>query len=124
MLNTTTFQQNISVSQKYYWQVIAYNLCGDSTFSERFYSFTLFSPDTLLGLTLWLKADAGIDTISSNFVKQWNDQSSNANNASQANASQQPQLIYHIPLLNNMPSIKFNNVFNQFFDGTAININN
>ena len=122
-ISLTSSQQNIIIAQTYYWRVIAFNLCGASTLSKNYYSFSIFSPDTISGLTLWLKADAGIDT-SGNFVKQWNDQSSYANNASQADSLQQPQLIYHVPLLNNLPSIKFNGV-NQFFNGTQIaNINN
>ena len=105
-INTTSSQQNINTEQTYYWRVLAFNLCGNSTLYNGYYSFTIFSPDTLQGLSLWLKADAGIDTIG-NFVNQWNDQSSNAYNASQSTASQRPQLIYHIPLLNNYPALKF-----------------
>ncbi len=44
-------------------------------------------------LQLWLKADTGVVTNSAGLVSQWQDQSGNANDASQASASSEPQLI-------------------------------
>lgn len=50
-----------------------------------------FSPDDLSDLALWLDAsDAGTITSSGGLVSQWDDKSTNSNNATQTNASLQP----------------------------------
>jgi hypothetical protein len=53
------------------------------------------------GLSLWLKADAGV-TLDGSIVTAWADQSGNGNNASPANDP-----IYISSLINNKPSINF-----------------
>jgi len=60
-----------------------------------------FSPSTLSGLSVWLKADAGV-TLDGSIVTAWADQSGNGNNASPANDP-----IYIPSLINNKPSINF-----------------
>jgi hypothetical protein len=60
-----------------------------------------FSPSTLSGLSVWLKADAGV-TLDGSIVTAWADQSGNGNNASPANDP-----IYIPSLINNKPSIDF-----------------
>jgi hypothetical protein len=45
-------------------------------------------------LQLWLEADAGVVTNASGQVLQWQDQSGNANHASQLTANYQPMLVY------------------------------
>ena len=44
-----------------------------------------FSPIDIAGISLWLKADAGV-TVSGGFVTAWADQSGNGNNCSSPNA--------------------------------------
>ena len=44
-----------------------------------------FSPTDIAGISLWLKADAGV-TVSDDFVTAWADQSGNGNNCSSPNA--------------------------------------
>src|SRR3954464_9443177 len=56
------------------------------------------------GLKLWLKADAGV-TLAGSAVAQWNDQSGNNANASQAVAAQQPAFI--ASAVNGKPALKF-----------------
>jgi hypothetical protein len=63
-----------------------------------------FTPKKLSGLSLWLKADAGV-TLSGANVTAWADQSGNGNNAvgSETLPTLQPNTI------NGLPSIRFNN---------------
>lgn len=62
-----------------------------------------FSPTDLTGLSLWLKADAGV-TLSGANVTGWADQSGNGNNAS-ANSGQEPTFISSFS--NSKPAIEF-----------------
>jgi hypothetical protein len=60
---------------------------------------------------IWLKADAGSSTTTSgNAVSQWNDQSGNNNNVSQATATRQP--LYRSSVagaFNGMPAMELDN---------------
>jgi len=93
-------------NETYYWQVTAFNPCGDIAYSL-LDTVTLFNPSNLdqTNLSLWLKADAGV-TLNGNNVTQWNDQSANNNNAV-ASGPGEPTIISQVPLLNNMPSVQF-----------------
>jgi hypothetical protein len=62
-----------------------------------------FSPTDLSGLSLWLKADAGV-TLSGSNVTAWTDQSGNGNNAI-ANTFEEPTFISSF--LNGNPTIEF-----------------
>lgn len=64
-----------------------------------------FSPDIIANLVLWLDAQdiATITKDGSNFVSQWNDKSSSANNAVQATGANQP--VYNATGLNSLPAI-------------------
>ena len=62
-----------------------------------------FSPTDLSGLSLWLKADAGV-TLSGSNVTAWADQSGNGNNAS-ANSGQEPTFVSSFS--NGKPAIEF-----------------
>jgi hypothetical protein len=57
------------------------------------------------GLALWLRADAGITTNASGGVIQWDDQSTNGNNAVQVTDPQAPLLVP--AALNNRPVVRF-----------------
>jgi len=69
------------------------------------------------GLTLWLRADVGVDTVAGGFVTTWHDQSGAGNNM-MASGSAEPTLIT-APSLNNKPSIKFNG-HTQFLNGAPM----
>jgi hypothetical protein len=60
-------------------------------------------------LQLWLRADAGVVTNASGQVSQWQDQSGNANHASQANTNQQPLLVYPTAIGGNA-AVRFNGI--------------
>jgi len=63
-----------------------------------------FSPTDLSGLSLWVKADAGV-TLSGSNVTAWADQSGNGNNVI-ANTGEEPTFVSSF--LNNKPAIQFN----------------
>jgi hypothetical protein len=64
-----------------------------------------FSPANLSGLSVWLKADAGVTTSGSN-VTAWADQSGNGNNA--VGSDTLPTLQSNA--INGYPAIRFNNI--------------
>jgi hypothetical protein len=66
---------------------------------------TPFSPANLSGLSLWLKADAGVALSGSN-VTGWSDQSVNGNNASVENSGEEPTFVSSFS--NSKPAIQFN----------------
>jgi hypothetical protein len=65
-----------------------------------------FLPTNLSGLSLWLKADAGV-TLSGANVTGWADQSGNGNNAS-ANSGQEPT--FASSFSNSKPAIEFSGI--------------
>lgn len=64
-----------------------------------------FDPKSITGLTVWLKADAGITKDGSNLVSDWTDQSGNGNNFSQSSAGNKPT--YTASAQNGLPAITF-----------------
>ena len=72
-------------------------------------------------LQLWLKADAGVVTNSAGLVSQWQDQSGNANDASQGNANSQPTLVYPAGI-GGSAAVRFNGILNaangDYLEGT------
>lgn len=65
-------------------------------------------PDTLTGLQVWLRGDAGITYDGSAAVSQWRDQSGNDNHAVQTAAAQQPQLTRNA--VSGKPAVRFDGV--------------
>lgn len=65
-------------------------------------------PDTIAGLSLWLKADSGVIYDGGFKVSSWNDVSGNSKHFIQTNNSLQPLYIPSIDSINNKPSIRFN----------------
>jgi PKD repeat protein len=91
-----------------FWRVRSVNLCQLGGTSEiRTYS----SVDLGTGISLWLRADAGVTTVS-NAVSQWSDQSGMGLNVSQATAGNRPTLVNNVTSLNNRPAISFNGTSN------------
>ncbi len=71
---------------------------------------SLFTPDDLVGLQLWLDADDSSSLIvdMSNLVSQWNDKSGNANNATQMTVGSQPKFISSVT--SNRQTVNFDGV--------------
>ena len=83
----------------------------------RRYFTPLASPIPLAGLQMWLRADAGVDTVLGT-VRRWHDQSGNGNDAIQADASRQPIVLPNA--LNGKPAISFDGVNDKLgFTGTT-----
>lgn len=71
-----------------------------------------------LSPALWLKADAGTSTTTDGAgVSQWDDQSGNTRNATQATAARQP--LYKPNVLNGKPVLRFNDPANFMHMATA-----
>lgn len=104
-LITTQSQHDISVPQKYFWKVVAYGICGDSSVSN-IYTFTLFDANSITGMQLWLMGDS-IDSLN-NLVTLWKDQSGNSNDVVQSNPSFQPSYINSVYSIYNKPALRFN----------------
>ena len=63
-------------------------------------------PTDIAGLQAWFKADAGTSTTTDGVgISQWDDQSGNANHATQATGANQP--LYKVGILNSLPVVRF-----------------
>ncbi len=85
-----------------------------------------FSPASISGLQFWYKSDAGAfndagSTLATNgqTVQQWNDQSGNSRNLTQATSGK--RAIYNTNQLNNLPGILFDGT-DDFFSVSGTNI--
>jgi len=81
-----------------------------------------FSPSDISGLSLWLKADAGV-TLSGSNVTAWADQSGNGKNA--VGADTLPTLQSNA--INGLPAIRFNNISpdtSKFVISSSFNLKN
>jgi hypothetical protein len=65
-----------------------------------------FDPSSISGLAFWVKADQITGLNNGDPVSTWSDQSGNAHNATQSNASYRPT--YKTNMLNGMPGLQFN----------------
>ncbi|MBI4647275.1 MAG: PKD domain-containing protein, partial [Bacteroidia bacterium] len=107
--NTNITLSGFTMGQDYYWRVIAYNLCNDSTPSLEYRYFSTFSPVSIPGSLLWLSADQGV-VMSGDTVSTWNDLSGSGNHAVQATLDNRPLLVNNCQPINGKPAV--------FFDGT------
>jgi PKD repeat protein len=87
-LTADTIIKNLTSCKTYYWRVRAFAPVV-TPYSE-VASFTIFSPDCLPGLELWLDASSGVVKDNSNFVSLWKDQSNNKKDARQIAPTAQP----------------------------------
>ncbi|MDB5283626.1 MAG: hypothetical protein JWO06_2701, partial [Bacteroidota bacterium] len=105
-LSTTQFSTSLSGNQTYYWKVSAFNICHDSSTSLS-NSFSIFRPDNLAGLSLWLRADSGV-TVTSGLVSRWHDWSNNNIDALTPTNGLTSPALSTAPEFLNMPTVKFN----------------
>lgn len=82
---------------------------GGTALTSTVRGVSAFTPTSVSGLFLWLKADAGVTADGSNKVSAWTDQSSAGNNFSQSTAANKPTLTASAQ--NGLPAV--------VFDGTA-----
>lgn len=72
-----------------------------------------FTPLDIPNALLWLRADRGITKDGSNFVSQWNDQTPNGFNCTQATAGNKPLWVANVQ--NGRPALRFNGATNNRF---------
>lgn len=72
-----------------------------------------FSPLSIAGLQLWLKADAIVGLNDGDPVGTWSDSSEQGNDATQATASKKPT--YKVNIQNGLPSVRFDGT-DDYFD--------
>jgi hypothetical protein len=77
--------------------------------------FCNFSPISIAGLRLWLKADALQGLADGNALTTWPDSSRSGNNFTQTTAANQPT--YQTAEVNSLPCVRF--VTDDFLDGLA-----
>lgn len=105
-------------NQTYFWKVRSFNICNDSAESA-VRKFSIFNPSNISSLSLWLRADSGI-TLTGGSISQWDDGSGNNNNAVQnSDPSFRPQLVAHVPELNDYPVVRFDGV-DDFLSGSVL----
>ena len=85
-------------------------------------SAVAFDPKTISGLTVWLKADAGITKDGSNLVSDWTDQSGNGNNFSQSTAGNKPT--YTASAQNGLPAIVFDGTNDYLTTAATVTLGN
>jgi PKD repeat protein len=98
----------------WYWKITASTLSGNV--DSPTYTFTVFSPNQLANLSLWLKADAGISLDGNGNVQSWADQSANAFNLTQSDLTKRPTPVPST--FNNQPLVQF--FGNDYLDGGDI----
>lgn len=77
-----------------------------------------FSPASLSGLQMWLKAEAIAGLNDGDPVAQWNDQSGHNNHATQAVLAMRPA--YKVNMVNGKPAVRFDAVDDWLVFGTQI----
>lgn len=82
----------------------------------RFAASTLWTPKSISGLKLWLRADLG--TTIATGVSVWADQSGNGNNVTQGTGSKQPTLNATDAAYNNKSTLSFASASAQCLQGT------
>jgi FtsP/CotA-like multicopper oxidase with cupredoxin domain len=106
--NTTSYIDTTAAASTTYWyRVEAFNGTGPSGISPTgTATVTTPAPSVpLTGLSLWLKADAGL-TMAGTGVSAWADQSGNNKNATQGTAGARPTVI--AGAVNGLPALAFN----------------
>ena len=76
-----------------------------------------FQPPDCLGLTLWVRADAGVTAGAEGVVSAWADQSGNGNDFRQADPNLQPRRVAEA--VNGLPALRFDGVDDALTLATA-----
>ena len=111
ILTTSYTISSLVTNQTFFWRVRYRSAQGYSQWSY-LNKFRTFTPENLTGMTIYLKADAGI-TLNGSNVSAWADQSGNNYIAQQSTSSKQP--LINLNAANGKPSVKFDGV-DDFLD--------
>ena len=100
--------------QIHYWRVRSLNGITPSSWSN-VQNFTLFTPQSIPGLTVWLDPNQNNFLMNGGNVQSILDVTSNVNNANQISTTQQPLLINSDSLINNKATLRYDGV-NDFLE--------
>lgn len=92
---------------------------GGTALTSTVRGVSVFTPKSVSGLFLWLKADAGVTADGSNNVSAWTDQSTAGNNFAQATALNKPILTANAQ--NGLPAVVFDGT-NDYMTAGSISI--
>lgn len=95
----------LDFENKYYWRVRSFN--GAYSNWSVVKTFTVFNPNTVSSIGIWLDADTNI-VFETGKVREWQDLSPNANDMYQYNTVLQPQ--WEDSIINNKPCVHFTNI--------------
>lgn len=98
---------------EYWWRLKAFNACKDSIWNQA-RKFTLYKPQEIGGLALWLSADSAITTDENGSVSRWGDLSGNGKHLSQQLPESRPA--FADKSLNLKPTVRFDGI-NDFMTG-------
>jgi PKD repeat protein len=111
LINSNTYYE-VNSEENYFWRVIAFNLCGDSTISDIF-SLNFTNIANLPDINLWLSASNGSVYDVDSSLLYWQNIINPADSAFQATTSKQPKWIESDTILNNQPVIYFDGADDQ-----------
>jgi len=95
---------SFNINKKYFWRIRAFNGTNYSNWNKHV-CFTIYNPNNINTIGLWLNADSSNITFESGKVKMWKDLSFNNNNLYQNDISLQPS--WEDSIINNKPCISF-----------------
>lgn len=98
---------NLQKNKTIYGRIWTYNDCNDSISTS--FQFSTFLPDSIFGLSLWLRSDTGVVVNSNNKVISWKDVSGNQLQFDTVSLAQSPTFIPNIDSIGNLPSVLFQN---------------
>lgn len=104
IVTDTVTINGLNTGSYYYWRVRSVTSSGPGSWSNA-YQFGLFGPADFPNLIYWVKADEDVTTDALQRVTQWDDQSSSAAHASQADPAKFPTLVANG--LNGKPVVRF-----------------
>ena len=119
--NATLVLANVQMTNAGSYKVVITNAAGSITSSVATL-VVMFSPISVSGLTLWLKADAGVALGSSNQIAVWMDQSGHTNDATQVNDYDRP--LYITNAVNGLPSVWFSGTNSSVWTNSYFNLPN
>ena len=85
----------LSADTTYYYRARAFNLFGNSSYSNEFSITTPATGPTVPsnGMKVWLRGDFGVNKDGANLISNWTDSSGNGNDAGQTTAASKPSAL-------------------------------
>jgi len=115
----TSIELNVDAGKKYYWRVIAYNVCNDSAISN-IQSFSTLPASLFDNLLCWFDASKNITADADGFVSSWQSANPTAYSVSAPNADSRPRL--KLNQLNGYATVAFDGL-NDYLYGNTLSLN-